>query len=938
MRLSVCVIARDEELNLARTLESVKVVADEIVVVDTGSTDGTMDVACRYTDKVFTHPRADEWREHPELFEFHEARNYALDRCTGDWILSIDCDEELCADDAPNLRAAIESVGANIGLIMPTIVMLQDDGTEYQRFVGERILRKGARFDGAMHNWIVLPDGMGKAEASGIRILHNRGVKPDDARAKRSEQRVAMAERVFKQKVEDDPTDARSLFYLAGTLYDAGRHEEAAEWFERYFAVSEWPEERYQAAILYAQSLMHLGRQSEIKPLLSRHYTDNFRRAEADLMLGEMAEESGDLEQALHWYKVASLKPPPVDPLFVEMAAHTHMPHAKLWQVYSRLGQPETAIKHGRLAIENGCPNVGVFAKYENRMKAWDGPWYALVDRGQMDFIQPLVDAGWFAGVFTKADEVPADAGLVWCEWAGEEAIKFTQAEKRCRVVVRVHGYELHCDKIERMDWLKVDDVIFVADYLRDMAIAQCPVIADACNVFVVPGGVETDKFTVQGVNIDWTPENASPRKTGKRIAMACYGNYKKNLPMALQILAKLPADYTLHIATRWQSHQLAMYVDHMIGELGLGSRVMFHPWQDDLNRFYADMDFYLSCSIEESFHYALAEGMACGLKPVIHCWKSARDFYLPDWIFKTVDEAVQMILGPRCPSAYREYAVANLDIKRNMKRIRRILDRPKVRVAGQPTQQYAVEHKLTDALERIGCDVYGDNPRVVILTGKNPAIEPWMDGAYKLLWHTEQVVGEDSHAQKYRDLIAPIVPQVDCVVTHHPDAVELFRDMGAKRVGHQPCAAAWPPFRPLGTGKEFDVGFCGFMNERRLAILERLGREFDVHTLDSQDHEEVNRFYNKCKVVLNLHCTDEPNLETRLGEAMAAGACVVSEPLPTNGLKGVVDTTDLETSVRMMLADEDTRKLTAEAGCDWIWHNMRADQLVERLLDMTDL
>lgn len=926
MRLSVCVIARDEESTIARTLESVKAIADEIVVVDTGSTDATLEAASRYTKKLFTHPRADEWRERPDLFEFHEARNYALDQCMGDWILSIDCDEELCAEDAPDVRRILESAADDIALVMPTIVMRNGDGTEYQRFLAERLLRSGARFDGAMHNWVTLPEGTRKAEAPGIRIDHNRAVKTDEARTRRAEQRVAMAERVFKEKIEADPTDARSLFYLAGTLYDAKRHAEAVEWFGRYFAVSQWPEERYQAAILCAQSFMALDRRNEIKPLLSAYYTDNYRRAEADLMLGEMAEHDGDLEQALHWYRVASLKPPPVDPLFVEMAAHTYMPHAKLWQVYSRLGQSEHALRHGRLAVENGCPNTGVFARYENRMKTWDGKRYALVDRGQMDFIQPMIDAGWFDAAFTAADEIPGDAALVWCEWAGEEAIKFTRGEKRCRIVVRVHGYETHDGKLKRMDWLKVDDVIFVAEYLRDMALADCPVIGEACNVFVVPGGVETGKFAV------------ADGKTGRRIAMACYGNYKKNLPMALQILAKLPSDYTLHVATRWQSHQLAMYVDHMIGELGLAGRVEFCPWQSDLNEFYADKDFYLSASIEESFHYALAEGMAAGLKPVIHCWKSARDFYNPEWIFKTVDEAVDMILAGCRPEEYREYAVEHLDVSRNLKRVRRILDRPTVRVAGQPSQQYAVEHKLEDALESLGCDVYGDNPAAVILTGRNPKIEPWMDGAYKVLWHTEQVVGEDSHAQNYRDLIAPVVPQVDCVMTHHPGAVELFRDMGARRAGNMPCCTAAHPFRRVGAEKQFDIGFSGYLNERRLAILERLGEEFDVHTLDSQDHEELNLFYNKCRIVLNLHCTDEPNLETRLGEAMAAGACVVSEPLPSNDLVGVVETNDLADAIRRLLADDALRQECADAGHEWIWRNMRLDQQVEKLLDLAEV
>lgn len=941
MKLSVCVIARDEEVNLAATLESVKSIADEIVVVDTGSSDGTLETAKRFTDKVFVHPKADEWREHPELFEFHTARNYAIEQCTGDWIFSVDCDEVLEQNESVGkLRDLLSSLPDKQVLCMPMLIMLRNDGSEYQQFLAERILRNrpGIRFDGAMHNWITVPQDVPRVQLPTIRLRHNRAVKSEESRKMRAGQRVAMAERIFKEKIAADPNDARSMFYLAGTYYDANRHEESVKWYERYFGVTGWKEESYQAAVLCSQAYLHLGKKDDAKRILAHHIADNYKRAECDLMLGELAEEDGDYEQAAYWYRVASLKPPKPDPLFVEVDAHTWMPHAKLWQLNEKLGNDELAMFHGNLALEAGTPHPGVILRHKKGLAKYKGPWYALVDRGQMDFIQPLVDAGWFAGTFDKADDVPQDAGLVWCEWAGDEAIKFCKREKTCRIVVRVHGYEVHNGNIGRMDWLKVDDVIFVANYLRDHALAQSEPLREACNIYVVPGGVETGKFTI-GVTDAWTPENAHPTaKDGTKIAMACYGNYKKNFQMALQILAKLPSEYTLHIATEWQDDRLAMYIDNLIGELALGDRVFLYPWQDDLNAFYADKDTYLSCSIEESFHYALAEGMAAGLKPVIHCWKSARDFYKPEWIFRTVDEAVDMILAPCQPETYRQYAVENLDVKRNLERIRRILDRPVVAVSGQPSQQYALEYKMTEAVGRLGCDVRAGNPKAVILTGKNPVVEPWMDGAKKLLWHTEQVVGDDEHADTYRKLIAPTVPNVDLVVTHHPNAVQWFESVGAKKVVHLPCTFASPPFKKLNEPKQYDVGFSGYMNDRRKAILERLGEEFDVTVFESQNHEELNLFYNQCKIVLNLHCTDETNLETRLGEAMAAGSCVVSEWLPQNDLVGVTETEDLAGTIRRLLADDAERESLAKAGHDWVWREMRLDQQVEKLLDMVEV
>lgn len=83
MSLSVAIITKNEEANLRRTLESVKW-ADEIVVVDSGSTDRTCEIAREYGAKVFV----EEWKG------FAKQKNSAIEKCTGDWILSLDADEE----------------------------------------------------------------------------------------------------------------------------------------------------------------------------------------------------------------------------------------------------------------------------------------------------------------------------------------------------------------------------------------------------------------------------------------------------------------------------------------------------------------------------------------------------------------------------------------------------------------------------------------------------------------------------------------------------------------------------------------------------------------------------------------------------------------------------------------------------------------------------
>ena len=99
MVLSVCIIAHNEELNIVRTLESVKGIADEIVVVDSGSTDNTIALAQSCGAKVFV----EEWKG------FAQQQNSALAKAAGVWILSLHADEEVSRELAANIKALLRS-------------------------------------------------------------------------------------------------------------------------------------------------------------------------------------------------------------------------------------------------------------------------------------------------------------------------------------------------------------------------------------------------------------------------------------------------------------------------------------------------------------------------------------------------------------------------------------------------------------------------------------------------------------------------------------------------------------------------------------------------------------------------------------------------------------------------------------------------------------
>ena len=95
MKISACVIAKNEAENLPRWLASMRVFADEMIVVDTGSTDETVAIARAGGAQVLHF----DW-----INDFSAAKNFALDAATGDWVVFTDADEYFTEKSAPRVR------------------------------------------------------------------------------------------------------------------------------------------------------------------------------------------------------------------------------------------------------------------------------------------------------------------------------------------------------------------------------------------------------------------------------------------------------------------------------------------------------------------------------------------------------------------------------------------------------------------------------------------------------------------------------------------------------------------------------------------------------------------------------------------------------------------------------------------------------------------
>lgn len=108
MNISLCMIIKNSSDTLPAVLDSVKNCGFEIVIIDTGSTDNSIEIARSYTDKVYTFSWIDD---------FSAARNFSISKATNDWILVLDSDEEVSSIDAGKLQALTKKPVECLGYI-----------------------------------------------------------------------------------------------------------------------------------------------------------------------------------------------------------------------------------------------------------------------------------------------------------------------------------------------------------------------------------------------------------------------------------------------------------------------------------------------------------------------------------------------------------------------------------------------------------------------------------------------------------------------------------------------------------------------------------------------------------------------------------------------------------------------------------------------------
>ena len=212
--ISACMIVKNEEEFLEKCLSSIKDYVNELIIVDTGSTDNTVEISKKFTDRVYFHP----WEN-----SFSKARNQALQYATGDWIFQIDGDEELMKGSGEKIHQTIKKA-EDADLILVKIISPSMNGKMKGVNNFERLFRNNGKihYEGSVHNRIA---GGTKAFYSDIELLHY-GYDLDETKA---EQKFLRTTTLLKKEIENEPDNPLHRHYLSAAYSSRKRYQEAID-------------------------------------------------------------------------------------------------------------------------------------------------------------------------------------------------------------------------------------------------------------------------------------------------------------------------------------------------------------------------------------------------------------------------------------------------------------------------------------------------------------------------------------------------------------------------------------------------------------------------------------------------------------------------------------------------------------------------------------
>ncbi|WNC14458.1 glycosyltransferase [Brevibacillus brevis] len=331
--ISLCMIVKNEEKYLGKCLEMARSKVDEMIIVDTGSTDSTVEIAKNYGANVYHF----EW-----VHDFAAARNYALGHATGDYILVLDADEYL--DEQADLQADLQSGKDYYSLQIKNYA--SNGAVRYHPAI--RLFKNhiGLSYFGKIHEHIGIDEpslisGVGKS------LIHHEGYKTEVMVDKN---KIERNYKLLIKEVEANPS-GYNLYNMGVHYMVEQNYKKAFEYFKKSYYLSK--DKVYLTDLLYSMSeaLLHLKRFEDALTLI-REAIETFPSVtDLHFMQGRLYEEMGYLPDAVLVYqKCLELGDLTIGQTIEGVGSY--LAHIRLTDIELKQGNKQNALFHASKVLE----------------------------------------------------------------------------------------------------------------------------------------------------------------------------------------------------------------------------------------------------------------------------------------------------------------------------------------------------------------------------------------------------------------------------------------------------------------------------------------------------------------------------------------------------------------------------------------------------------
>ncbi|MCC7424298.1 MAG: glycosyltransferase [Planctomycetaceae bacterium] len=449
-RLSLCMIVRDNERTIRPCLESIRPWVDEMIVVDTGSTDRTPEICRELGARVFHFPWCDD---------FSAARNRSLSYAGGEWIFWMDSDDTIPEACGRQLRALADGEHSDhvLGYVMQVHCPAPNsEGTHDVTVVDHVKLfrnRSDLRFEHRIHEQILpaIRRAGGEVEFTDIHVIHSGSDHTSEGRARKLDRDF----RLLKLDADERPDHPFVLFNLGMTYADAGRHDEAIAALEQCLAVSTPGESHLRKAYtLLVASLAHVSDFSAADRRCKEgleHFADDpellFRQA-------LLHHERGDLRAAEQTYLKLLGGAIPASRTFQsrDVAIGGWKARHNLALVHEEMGDITAAVEDWkallddhphRRAVVRALGNLLLRAGWHDQLSAWIAEWETEPKcRGEAWLLK--------AQVVSQADRL--EEALGWIDRAERDSpAELEPLRLRCRILFEAQRWPEAEDALKQL-------------------------------------------------------------------------------------------------------------------------------------------------------------------------------------------------------------------------------------------------------------------------------------------------------------------------------------------------------------------------------------------------------------------------------------------------------------------------------------------------------